>query len=84
MLISIQLLDENGELIAKRETENWDIAEQNFNSLKDFWQKEQFKAEQKLVDLTEYEQGDCQNCGEPLNNAEGYLCFKCKVAEKEQ
>jgi hypothetical protein len=28
-----------------------------------------------------YEQGDCQKCGEPLNNAEGDLCFKCKVAK---
>ena len=30
-----------------------------------------------------YEQGDCQDCGEPLNNAEGELCFKCKVAKAE-
>ncbi len=25
-----------------------------------------------------YEEGECQNCGEPLNNAEGELCPKCK------
>ena len=28
-----------------------------------------------------FEQGDCQKCGEPLNNGEGELCFQCKVAE---
>ena len=30
-----------------------------------------------------YEEGDCQKCGEPLNNAEGTLCFECKVSEAE-
>lgn len=25
----------------------------------------------------EYEQGDCQSCGEPLNNGEGELCASC-------
>jgi len=30
-----------------------------------------------------YEEGQCQECGEALNNAEGTLCFKCKVAESE-
>jgi len=28
-----------------------------------------------------YRSGDCQMCGEPLNNAEGDFCFKCKVAK---
>ncbi len=49
MLILIQLSDENGELIAKRETENWEVAEMSFQSLKDFWQREQFKAEQNGI-----------------------------------
>jgi len=30
-----------------------------------------------------FEEGQCQECGEALNNAEGTLCFKCKVAELE-
>jgi hypothetical protein len=30
-----------------------------------------------------YEQGNCQNCGEPLNNAEGESCFECLVARAE-
>ena len=50
MLISIQLLDENKELIVKRETENWEIAEQNLESLKGYWQVEQFKAEQNGIE----------------------------------
>lgn len=53
MLISIQILDEDKNLIAKRETENWELAEQDLESLKNYWQIEQFKKEQKLVDLTE-------------------------------
>lgn len=53
MLILIQLQDEDRNLIAKRETENWEVAEQNLESLKNWWQEEQFKEEQKLADLTE-------------------------------
>ena len=30
-----------------------------------------------------YEEGQCQKCGEALNNAEGTLCFKCKCEEAE-
>ena len=30
-----------------------------------------------------YKEGNCQKCGEPLNNASGTLCFKCKVIEAE-
>lgn len=32
-------------------------------------------------EVKEYEQGDCQECGEPLNNGEGELCFQCKVVK---
>jgi len=44
--------------------------------------KEEFW-ELKLEEEKQFEEGNCQKCGEPLNNAEGYLCFKCKVAEAE-
>jgi len=32
-------------------------------------------------DLKALQDGNCQECGEPLNNAEGELCLKCKVGE---
>ena len=80
MLISIQLLDENGELIVKRETESWEIAEQNLETLKGYWQVEQFKQEQKLADSTE--EGNCQECGKPTNNANSEICPEC-LASKE-
>ncbi len=28
----------------------------------------------------EFEDGSCQECGEPLNNAEGDYCFECLCA----
>lgn len=31
----------------------------------------------------EFEEGQCQECGEPLNNADGTLCQKCQVAKAE-
>ena len=27
----------------------------------------------------EFPDGCCQSCGEPLNNADGELCFKCII-----
>lgn len=28
-----------------------------------------------------YEEGNCQDCGKPLNNAEGKLCEECKIVK---
>ena len=31
-----------------------------------------------------YAEGNCQECGQPLNNANGDLCVQCKAAKLEE
>lgn len=33
---------------------------------------------------SQFEEGQCQECGEPLNNADGIYCEMCLVAQAEK
>ena len=35
-------------------------------------------------EMSKYEEGQCQSCREPLNNAEGYECTECQVDRVHQ
>lgn len=51
------------------------------------WEKD--KKEQIINDLAheldveEFEQGDCQNCGEPLDGGEGEYCPECSARDED-
>lgn len=47
MNIKIIVEDENEEVIAKRETSNWEVAEQNLDSLKRLIEKKKAEKEQE-------------------------------------
>jgi predicted amidophosphoribosyltransferase len=59
------------------------------------WDEEDVKEEQEeklktefrngeLDDDGEFEDGSCQTCGEPLNNAEGTYCPECLASRSEE